>query len=247
LQARLERITREGGISISYAAETVKGIQAPALQSPTSRPEEWLRESLQGTSLSYSTVSDGIYAITRPSAMRSPAPGAGDWGAVSGTVLDERGSPVPGATVVIPGTNTGAVAGVDGHYVVANIPAGTITLQFSSISYETLRVSDVKVAPGKTTPLNVVLKESTNQLEEVVVTASYNRASATGLYAKQKNMVALSDGVSADLIKKTSDNNVAQVLKRVHHRQRQVRDDSRHERALQQRPTQRLLAPQHRA
>ncbi len=28
-------------------------------------------------------------------------------------------------------------------------------------------------------------------------------------------MTAMSDGVSADLIKKTSDNNVAQVLKRV--------------------------------
>ncbi|WP_419034473.1 TonB-dependent receptor plug domain-containing protein, partial [Dysgonomonas gadei] len=48
-----------------------------------------------------------------------------------------------------------------------------------------------------------------------MVTATYNEASATGLYARQKNMAAMSDGVSADMIKKTSDNNVAQVLKRV--------------------------------
>ncbi|MBP1614600.1 MAG: Outer rane receptor protein, mostly Fe transport, partial [Bacteroidetes bacterium] len=50
---------------------------------------------------------------------------------------------------------------------------------------------------------------------EVVVTAEYSDASAKGLYAKQRTMTAMSDGISADLIKKTSDNNVAQVLKRV--------------------------------
>ncbi len=83
------------------------------------------------------------------------------------------------------------------------------------MSYETLQVNDVKIVAGKTTPLDVVLKESTQHLEEVVVTASYNQASATGLYAKQKNLATMSDGVSADMIKKTSDNNVAQVLKRV--------------------------------
>ena len=32
---------------------------------------------------------------------------------------------------------------------------------------------------------------------------------------KQKTMVAMSDGISADLVKKTSDNNMAQVLRRV--------------------------------
>ena len=58
----------------------------------------------------------------------------------------------------------------------------------------------------------MILQEDNIALGEVVVTATYNKASANALYAKQKNMAAMSDGISADMMKKTSDNNVAQVL-----------------------------------
>ena len=76
-------------------------------------------------------------------------------------------------------------------------------------------MSDVKINSGKSTPLDVILQEDNIALGEVVVTATYNKASANALYAKQKNMAAMSDGISADMMKKTSDNNVAQVLGRV--------------------------------
>src|SRR5690606_6617223 len=51
--------------------------------------------------------------------------------------------------------------------------------------------------------------------KEVVVTANYRKASVEGLYALQKNNAALSDGISAEQIRVTPDNNAAQVLKRV--------------------------------
>lgn len=63
--------------------------------------------------------------------------------------------------------------------------------------------------------MDVILQDETEMLNEVVVTATYNKASANALYSKQKTMVAMSDGISADLVKKTSDNNMAQVLRRV--------------------------------
>lgn len=95
------------------------------------------------------------------------------------------------------------------------IAAGTATVSFSLMAYETLIVNGVRIVAGKTAALNVVLKESAQQLEEVVVTAGYDQASAEGLYARQKSMTVLSDGISSDMIRKTADNNIAQALKRV--------------------------------
>tara|TARA_B100000949_G_scaffold5407_1_gene4577 strand:- start:257 stop:478 length:222 start_codon:yes stop_codon:yes gene_type:complete len=48
---------------------------------------------------------------------------------VSGTVTDAAtGDALPGANVVLVGTNMGAAAASDGSYTVTNVPAGSYTL-----------------------------------------------------------------------------------------------------------------------
>ena len=137
-------------------------------------------------------------------------------GAIAGTVVDEKGDPVTGAIAIVLGLpGIGTATDADGKYLLPDVPAKTVSVQISLMTYETLVVEGVTVAAGKTTPLNVALKESTQQLGEVVVTANYRQASAAGLYAVQKLSASMTDGLSADLIKRTSDNNVGQVLKRV--------------------------------
>lgn len=135
-------------------------------------------------------------------------------GILRGTVLDKDGLPIPGAMVKVQGATNGAATNARGEYSF-EVPANSITVQVSCVSYVTMRISDVNVPAGKRHSLDVVLQDATRELGEVVVTATYRQASASGLYAKQKNMVSMSDGISSDLIKMTSDNNVAQVLKRV--------------------------------
>ena len=135
---------------------------------------------------------------------------------IAGTVVDEKGQPVTGAIAVVLGLpSIGATADLDGKYTLFNAPAKTVSVQFSFIGYETLLVEGVTVAADKTIPLNVVLKEAVTQLNEVVVTADFRQASAAGLYAMQKLNASMTDGLSADLIRRTSDNNVAQALRRV--------------------------------
>lgn len=116
--------------------------------------------------------------------------------------------------MIVAGTTTGTSTDVKGHYSL-ELAARTVSIDISCISYQKMSISDIRITAGKTTPLDVVLQDANEQLEEVVVTATYNKASANGLYAKQKARTVMSDGISADLIKKTSDNNVAQVLGRV--------------------------------
>lgn len=74
-------------------------------------------------------------------------------------------SPLPGVTVVVKGTTTGIFTGPDGKYSLA-VPNNQAVLQFSFIGF----VSQ-EITVGTQTTINVTLAESTEQLDEVVVTA----------------------------------------------------------------------------
>ncbi len=61
-----------------------------------------------------------------------------DGNTVTGTVTDETGAPLVGLTVVISGTNTGAVTDLDGHYAI-EVPDNAV-LVFSYLGYVTQEV-----------------------------------------------------------------------------------------------------------
>lgn len=84
---------------------------------------------------------------------------------ISGTVTVNRdGMPLPGATVLVKGTNNGTSTDMDGHYSI-NVNTGD-TLVFSSIGFSTqeITLSNQHI-------LNVALNESMQGLDEVVITA----------------------------------------------------------------------------
>jgi hypothetical protein len=81
---------------------------------------------------------------------------------VKGTVSDESGEPIIGATVKVQGSNEGAITDFDGNYSVK--AASDATLNFSYVGYVS---QQVKVG-GKTT-INVTLTEDNTTLNDVVV------------------------------------------------------------------------------
>ena len=83
---------------------------------------------------------------------------------VRGTVTDENGEPVIGASVVVKGTTVGTVTDMDGKFALPEVPSSAKTLM---ISYIGMVTQEVAIAPN----LQVVLKGDTRALEEVVVTA----------------------------------------------------------------------------
>lgn len=84
---------------------------------------------------------------------------------VTGKVTDTNNQPLPGVSVVVKGTNTGTSTGVDGTYGISATSSDAV-LTFSFIGYV---LQEFPVA-GKTV-INVTLAESSQQLQEVVVTA----------------------------------------------------------------------------
>ncbi|NQU88388.1 MAG: TonB-dependent receptor, partial [Mariniphaga sp.] len=81
---------------------------------------------------------------------------------MTGTVADYSGQPLSGVTVIVKGTTNGAVADADGNYSVRNVPSDAI-LVFSFVGMKTQ-----EVAVGNNTILNIVLREETIDLEEII-------------------------------------------------------------------------------
>ncbi|MBN2485605.1 MAG: SusC/RagA family TonB-linked outer membrane protein [Bacteroidales bacterium] len=84
---------------------------------------------------------------------------------ITGTVKTaEDGNPLPGASVLIKGTTTGAVTNIDGYYQIT-APAGSV-LVFSFVG----RISEEITLTGQT-EVNIELNEEVIDLSEIVVTA----------------------------------------------------------------------------
>ncbi|WP_081674988.1 TonB-dependent receptor [Daejeonella oryzae] len=138
-------------------------------------------------------------------------------GKIAGKVTDKKtGETLIGLTVKVEGTTKGVMTDVDGNYNLGGLTPGKVALTFSYIGYKSKSITDIQVNPGVTTSLDIVMEEAGGQvLSEVVITATARQESLNGLYAKQKNSVRVTDGISAETIKKSPDKNTSEVLKRV--------------------------------
>ncbi len=83
---------------------------------------------------------------------------------VTGVVISEEdGQPVIGASVLVKGTQIGAITNVDGEFTLLNVPSSAKTLRVSFVGMQTLEVA-IK------SHVKVTLKADSEVLDEVVVT-----------------------------------------------------------------------------
>jgi len=110
----------------------------------------------------------------------------------TGTVIDDTGEAVIGASVVAKGTTVGTVTNLDGEFIL-NVPTGTRTLVISLLGYK-----PVEIAPG--TDLRIRMEPDAALIDEVVVTAM-------GITRERKSLgYAAQDLNSEDLIKASNPN-----------------------------------------
>ena len=103
------------------------------------------------------------------------------FGQVSGTVSDEEGLPLVGASIIIKGTTTGSLSDGTGSFTIASAK-GTDSLQVSYIGYETLTVGI-----ANRSNIDIVLAEELTTADEVVITAlGIEREQKTLGYAAQE-------------------------------------------------------------
>ena len=117
---------------------------------------------------------------------------------VTGVVISEEdGQPVIGASVLVKGTQVGAITGVDGDFTLPNVPSSAKTLV---ISYIGMKTQEVSIRAN----MKVSMKPDTEVLDEVVVTGYgvQRKASFTGAAAV----------VGKDVLAKKTDANFVKAL-----------------------------------
>lgn len=95
-------------------------------------------------------------------------------GSVKGRITDEKGNPVPGASVIIKGTRNGTVTDNNGFYTI-NVPSGSNIIVMSSVGMQT-----TEVAVSGSGYTNVTMNTDLKAMNEVVVSALGIKKDADG-------------------------------------------------------------------
>ncbi len=118
---------------------------------------------------------------------------------IKGRIVDENGDPVIGAAVTVKGTTTGAATDLDGNFSI-DAPDNGTTLVIKSIGYTQ---GEIKIPPSGF--VTYKMEASAKALKETVVTA-------LGIKREKKAIGYSTSDVSADLMRKSGEQNVIQGL-----------------------------------
>lgn len=112
-------------------------------------------------------------------------------GTVTGQVVDAKGEPVIGASILIKGTGTGIITDINGNFTVSASPDATLVVSF--VGYKTQEIS----LSGKKN-IKIILQEDSELLDEVVVVGygTQKKATLTGAVASVSGDVLESRPVS---------------------------------------------------
>jgi TonB-linked SusC/RagA family outer membrane protein len=117
---------------------------------------------------------------------------------VNGTVLDQKGQPLAGVTVMVKGTTNGALTNESGVYTLTNVAPN------ATISYSFVGMTPQEIAVNGRSAINVTLAEGAIGLDEIIVVA-YGQQSKRTLSGAVSN-------VGSDAIVRTSSTNATGAL-----------------------------------
>ena len=134
---------------------------------------------------------------------------------IKGKIEDaETGETLIGATVLIQGTNKGAITDIDGNYTLGSIAPGAYNLVISYVSYEQL-VERIVVAKGESAELNFKLRPSSVQMDEVKIVANKRTDTEISMISGIKSSNLVASGISKQQISKSQDKDASEVISRV--------------------------------
>jgi TonB-linked SusC/RagA family outer membrane protein len=111
----------------------------------------------------------------------------------------EDGNPLPGVSIVIQGTTTGAVTDLDGNYSIA-VPGPQSVLVYSFIGF-----SAKNITVGNSSTIDVVLETEASELDEFIVTAF-------GISQDKKSLGYAAQSIDAEAITTSRQQNVVNAL-----------------------------------
>ena len=151
-------IQKQTNISFAYEKSQLEQLKPVTIDVKDMPLEDALKKVLEGTGYTYKIAGNTIAIV------KQTEPKTVELVEVSGRVVDEKGDPIPGASVIVYGTQQGVATNADGVYTL-RVPADAV-LQVSFFGYKT-----ETMAVENRRRINVQLTSTSEDLEEVQVVA----------------------------------------------------------------------------
>ncbi len=190
-----QEIRKQTGYTFLYTDEQLLQGRKVSLQLKNASLEQVLEACFQDQPLTYA-ISDKMIIVKR-----KPAPDKGSAmpeKEVRGKVTNEKGEPLPGATIQVKGTSKGVATNEDGAYVIT-VPDDNAVLVISSMGYNK---TEVPVSGRK--ELSVALQASASNINELVV-VGYGEQ-------RKKNLSSSISSISSKAFQDAPVNRLDQVL-----------------------------------
>ncbi|WP_316789354.1 TonB-dependent receptor [Pedobacter frigoris] len=162
----LQSIKRQSGYVFFYNKEDIKQGGNVNINLKNASIEEAMEASMKDLDLTYRIFGSTIIIKKKELSFLDKIVAIfADPITIKGSVRDEKGLPISGVNIKVKGTENGGMTDASGTYAVVVADKNAI-LVFSYLGFESK-----EVAVGDNTNINVVLKESQEELSEVVVVA----------------------------------------------------------------------------
>ena len=156
-----DAITQQTGLTVAYSRPTVDPDRVVSIEADKEELSDVLTQLLKDTNVTFEIGETKIYLKEEP--VSGTLQKSGRLITISGTIVDEKGETIIGASVAVQGTTLGTITNADGEYSLANVPENSqITISF--IGYQSISLPANAKALGK-----IVMKEDNELLDEVVV------------------------------------------------------------------------------
>lgn len=194
LEKAFSEIRKQTGYNFFYTAEDLdKAGKVDA--SISSLPlNDAMTTLLKGKALSFSIV-DGVIIIKRKEITNAPLPPAD----ITGKVVNEKGEPIPGATVMIEGTKIGTLTNSAGVFTLhMDNKEGTLVITAIGFKRQAMKVKGEDA-------IQIVMQQEPTKLNDVVI--------STGMFNRRKeSFTGAVSTFTAEQIKTVSNQNVVKAL-----------------------------------
>lgn len=152
---------------IFYLDETIDVNRKVSVNLKGQRVESILEQLFKNTDVTY-TINDRQILLSKRKEVTEAAPVVAvvqqKKNTVTGVVLDPTGMPVIGANIMVKGTTSGTITDMDGKFSLDVDKDATLVISYIGFASQEIKV-------GNQTKLSIALKEDSEALDELVVTA----------------------------------------------------------------------------
>ena len=159
VESALNILKKETGYNFVYRKDLISGITNPITGNYKNVDLDYLLNNVVTAQMGL-----GYEVIDKTVILRKGEPVSTEKKSISGTVRDEHGDPVIGASVMLRGATKGVATDMDGKFTLRDVPANG-AFHISYIGYK-----PVNVAVQGRNSFNITLEPDQQQLDEVIVT-----------------------------------------------------------------------------